>query len=101
MKNLMERISALPEGGVILCPETQERCYKSRGSSVTGCAHYNPNTQECVHVEQAQAQVRAAAALEQLAAQFAARCRDSQISIAAYAQDMRTMVEDTDDATTT
>lgn len=31
------------------------------------CAHYNPDTDECIHVEAAMAQVRAAKALERLA----------------------------------
>lgn len=53
MKNLDERIQA---NGDLWCPYT--------GACVTSlCAHYDPDTRECVHVEAAQAQVRAAEAL--------------------------------------
>ena len=69
MKNLQEREDAMlhnPDAGVpimqwyLRCPYNNNNCLQN------GCAHYDPDTQECVHVEAAQAQVRMAGVLEKL-----------------------------------
>ena len=65
MKNLATRRSEAwtEHGRNLYCPHSPD--YKP--CSTEYCAHYNPDTQECVHVEAAQAQVRIADALEALA----------------------------------
>ena len=69
MKNLQEREDAMlhnPDAGVPImqrylhCPYNKNNCLKN------GCAHYNPDTQECIHVEAAQAQTKIAELLDQL-----------------------------------
>lgn len=71
MKNLQEREDAMlhnPDAGVpimqryLRCPYNNNNCLQN------GCAHYNPDTDECVHVEAAQAQVAIAKALLPVAA---------------------------------
>lgn len=66
MKNLQEREDAMlhnPDAGVpimqryLRCPYNNNNCLQNR------CAHYDPDTQECVHVEAAQAQVQMASAM--------------------------------------
>jgi len=66
MKNLQEREDAMlhnPDAGVpimqryLRCPYNNNNCLQN------GCAHYNPDTNECVHVEAAQAQVAIASAM--------------------------------------
>lgn len=66
MKNLQEREDAMlhnPDAGVpimqryLRCPYNNNNCLQN------GCAHYDPDTQECVHVEAAQAQVKMASAM--------------------------------------
>ena len=52
-----------PDAGVpimqryLRCPYNNNNCLQN------GCAHYDPDTQECVHVEAAQAQVQMASAM--------------------------------------
>jgi sugar (pentulose or hexulose) kinase len=68
MKNLQKRILGSKQW--VYCPLTGERCaYEadSAGTQLIDCAHYNPDTQECIHVEAARAQVRAADMLERAA----------------------------------
>jgi hypothetical protein len=69
MKNLQEREDAMlhnPDAGVpimqryLRCPYNNNNCLQN------GCAHYNPDTQECIHVEAAQAQTKIAELLDQL-----------------------------------
>ena len=71
MKNLQEREDAMlhnPDAGVpimqryLRCPYNNNNCLQN------GCAHYNPDTDECIHVEAAQAQVAIAKALLPVAA---------------------------------
>jgi hypothetical protein len=67
MKNLRERTSAMRESrgkdtGWLYCPQfslSDEVCV----CLAADCAHYNPDTDECVHVEAAQAQVQMASAM--------------------------------------
>jgi len=70
MRNLQEREDAMlhnPDAGVpimqryLRCPYNNNNCLQN------GCAHYNPDTNECVHVEAAQAQVAIAESLRMLA----------------------------------
>ena len=79
MKNLREREDAMlhnPDAGVpimqryLRCPYNNNNCLQN------GCAHYNPDTQECVHVEAAQAHVKMANMLEHMSAAFSAGWRD-------------------------
>jgi hypothetical protein len=60
MKSLDERMWAV-DGG-LWCPYTDSDLAVDR-CIAEFCAHYNPDTHECVHVEAAMAQVRAAEAL--------------------------------------
>lgn len=67
MKNLRERIKEAPGG--VLCPLTRGMCiYLGFPDHYSDCAHYNPDTQECIHVLAAQAQVAIAKALLPVAA---------------------------------
>lgn len=60
MKSLDERMWAV-DGG-LWCPYTDSDLAVDR-CIAEFCAHYNPDTHECVHVEAAQAQKTIAAAL--------------------------------------
>lgn len=70
MKNLQERFRAALDRGYkdLTCPYAEgspenpdiRKCWPN-------CAHYDPDQDECIHVLSAQAQVRAADALERLA----------------------------------
>ncbi|MEA4884303.1 MAG: hypothetical protein VB144_11750 [Clostridia bacterium] len=64
MKNLATRRSEAwtEHGRDLYCPHSPD----CKPCSTECCAHYNPDTNECIHVEAAQAQVRAAEALERL-----------------------------------
>ena len=68
--NLTERLG---EKKILWCPFSEAgACVikNADGESVrepNECAHYNPETDECFHVEEARAQVDAAKALTQLA----------------------------------
>ena len=65
MKNLKERASALRASHVncyASCPMINQKECEGRF-----CAHYNPDTNECIHVEAAQARVRAVDILERAA----------------------------------
>lgn len=66
MKSLDERMRAVD--GSLWCPYTdsdlvEDRCMYIPSCIAEFCVHYNPDTHECVHVEAAMAQVRAAEAL--------------------------------------
>ncbi len=62
MKNLDQRIEAAR--GRLWCPYANADSESYDADCIKGlCAHYNPDTHECVHVEAAMAQVRAAEAL--------------------------------------
>ena len=66
MKNHPERVAALLKthpNGRLECPLDCQRVCRVPEF----CAHYDPDRQECVHVLAAQAQMRAAEALERLA----------------------------------
>ena len=65
MKNLATRRSEAwtEHGRNLYCPHSPD--YKP--CSTEYCAHYNPDTNECVHVEAAQAQVAIAESLRMLA----------------------------------
>lgn len=66
MKNLKERVKALQEthpNGRLDCPLDCQRVCRNPEF----CAHYDPDQEECIHVLAAQAQVRAAEALEAIA----------------------------------
>jgi hypothetical protein len=65
MKNLKERVKALQDthpNGRLDCPLDCQRVCRNPEF----CAHYDPEQEECIHVEAAQAQVRIAQALEKL-----------------------------------
>ena len=64
MKNLATRRSEAwtEHGRNLYCPHSPD--YKP--CSTEYCAHYNPDTQECIHVEAAQAQTKIAELLDQL-----------------------------------
>lgn len=80
MKNLRERTSAMRESrgedtGWLYCPQfslSDEVCV----CLAADCAHYNPDTNECIHVEAAQAHVKMANMLEHMSAAFSAGWRD-------------------------
>lgn len=62
--NLSERMKSKDE---LWCPLNGEmicmRLNEDTGVAKTPCAHYNPKTDECFHVEAARAQVKAAGEL--------------------------------------
>ena len=60
MKSLDERMRAVDRG--LWCPYTDSDLVVD-SCIAEFCVHYNPDTHECVHVEAAMAQVRAAEAL--------------------------------------
>ena len=62
MKKLLERERALCGGGQLECPRLNRM-----DCGHESCAHYNPDTQECIYVEAAQAQVAIAESLRMLA----------------------------------
>jgi len=68
--NLTERLRGLTCWTRLLCPLSGEECLQE-GHSVPDikypCAHYNPETDECVHVEAARAQIEAAKAQARIA----------------------------------
>ena len=64
MQNLLERArKANPDRPIPVfeCPYAADKACLQ-----TLCAHYNPDTQECIHVEAAQAQTKIAELLDQL-----------------------------------
>ena len=68
--NLTERLRGLKCWTRLLCPLSGEECLQD-GHSVPDikypCAHYNPETDECIHVEAARAQIRIAKELSVIA----------------------------------
>ena len=63
--NLTERLG---EKRILWCPFSEADGERVREPSE--CAHYNPETDECFHVEAARAQAQAAKALKELASRF-------------------------------
>jgi len=61
MKNVDERKRA--SGDLLWCPYSGGDDDSAANCTTILCAHYNPDARECVHVEAAMAQVRAAEAL--------------------------------------
>lgn len=70
MENLSARENAMlrnPDAGVPVMQRYLRCPYGGNDCMQNGCAHYNPDTQECVHVEAALAQVWAGKMLEAIA----------------------------------